>query len=177
MSRRMSPEGTSRKPGKSEARDKKIFDLWLSCHTQEEIAEEVGCDQATTSRICDEFMQKVLENQMHKAAADHATDFDPPLYNIWKFKEKSIGSKHPGNTEATILDNLLYLYTKPFDVVIDPFAGGGSTVPSCHLRHNLFHGDHSPTRPARGRGFFFHASAFEVPLRIDQLLQGFLRFG
>ena len=27
-----------------------------------------------------------------------------------------------------LLDNLLYLYTKPFDIVVDPFAGGGSTI-------------------------------------------------
>jgi hypothetical protein len=26
------------------------------------------------------------------AAAEHATDFDPPIYNIWKQKEKTSGS-------------------------------------------------------------------------------------
>jgi hypothetical protein len=60
----------------------------------------------------------------HKAAASHATDFDVPIYNVWKQQTKSEGSKHFGNSEAKWLDNLLYLYTKPFDVVVDPFAGG-----------------------------------------------------
>jgi hypothetical protein len=31
-----------------------------------------------------------------KAAANHATDFDPPLYNVWKQQEKSAGLPHPG---------------------------------------------------------------------------------
>ena len=32
------------------------------------------------------------------------------------------------------LDNLLYRYTKPFDVVVDPVAGGGSTIEICKKR-------------------------------------------
>lgn len=32
------------------------------------------------------------------------------------------------------VDNLLYLYTKPFDVVVDPFGGGGSTLDICRQR-------------------------------------------
>jgi DNA modification methylase len=55
--------------------------------------------------------------------AEHLTDFDPPIYNIWKQQDKTIGSSHFGNSEVRWLDNLLYLYTKPFDIVIDPFAG------------------------------------------------------
>ena len=45
---------------------------------------------------------------------------------------KSNDFGHFGNTESTWLDNLLYLYTEPFDVVIDPFAGGG---PVRQIRH------------------------------------------
>jgi len=29
-----------------------------------------------------------------------------------------------GNSEVRWLDNLLYLYTKPFDIVVDTFASG-----------------------------------------------------
>ena len=34
---------------------------------------------------------------------------------------------------------MLYLYTKPFDMVLDPFAGGGSTIDICkrRFRRNL----------------------------------------
>ena len=64
-------------------------------------------------------------------AANHQTDFDAPLYNVWKQQEKTPGSGHYGNSEVRWLDNLLYLYTQPFDIVIDPFAGGGSTIEVC----------------------------------------------
>jgi DNA modification methylase len=37
-------------------------------------------------------------------------------------------------TLTEILDNLLYYYTKPFDVVFDPFAGGGMTIDVCKKR-------------------------------------------
>jgi hypothetical protein len=39
----------------------------------------------------DNYVKLVSENQIHKAAATHATDFDPPLYNIWKPQEKTPG--------------------------------------------------------------------------------------
>jgi hypothetical protein len=60
--------------------------------------------------------------------------YTPPVYNVWKQKEKSNQVNHFGNSEITWLDNLLYLYTKPFDIVIDPFAGGGSTIDLCKTR-------------------------------------------
>jgi hypothetical protein len=56
-----------------------------------------------------------------KAAAEHATDFEAPLYNVWKQQSKSAGAEHFGSSEPRWLDNLLYLYTQPFDVVVDPF--------------------------------------------------------
>ena len=71
---------------------------------------------------------------LNREAAEHASDFDAPIYNIWKQQTKSEGSSHFGNSETRWVDNLLYLYTSPFDVVIDPFAGGGSTLDVCRQR-------------------------------------------
>ena len=36
------------------------------------------------------------------------------------------------------MDNLLYLYTEPFDIVVDPFAGGGSTIDVCKKRFRRY---------------------------------------
>ncbi len=60
--------------------------------------------------------------------------YQPPIYNIWKKQEKTNSVSHFGNSEVTWLDNLLYLYTKPFDIIVDPFAGGGSTIDLCKMR-------------------------------------------
>jgi len=118
-----------------EARNKRIFDLWLACYTQEEIAERENVDQHTVRDILGKMAD--LPESL-KPAASHLTDFDVPIYNVWKFKEKSKGSKHYGNSEPTIVDNLLYLYTNPFDVVVDPFGGGGSTIDICKRRFRRY---------------------------------------
>jgi transcriptional regulator with XRE-family HTH domain len=64
-----------------------IFDLWLSCHTQEEIAEREGVTKETVSNICQEMADL---QKYDKALAEHATDFETPIYNIWKQQEKQI---------------------------------------------------------------------------------------
>ena len=118
-----------------EARDKRIFDLWLACWTQDEIAAAVGVTKETVSTIC----QKTAElPKSDKSSAEHATDFDVPIYNIWKQQTKSEGSGHFGNSETRWVDNLLYLYTEPFDIIVDPFAGGGSTIDVCKKRFRRY---------------------------------------
>jgi hypothetical protein len=59
--------------------DQKIFDLWLDCYTQEEMATVVECDQKTVGNLVDGFRNSVLENQTPKAIAEQATDFALPL--------------------------------------------------------------------------------------------------
>lgn len=118
-----------------ERRDKKILNMWLTCHTHEEIADIVGLSRSQVSGILTELARLPKPAE---AAANHLVDYEVPLYNVWKFKEKSGGSGLLGNTELEILDNLLYLYTKPFDVVINPFAGGGSTIDVCRKRFRRY---------------------------------------
>lgn len=121
-----------------EARDRRIFELWLACWTQDEIASEVGATRDEVRGSLGEIGDIAKIPKSDRAAAEHATDFEPPLYNIWKQQEKSKGSNHFGNSEVRWLDNLLYLYTSPFDVVIDPFAGGGSTIDLCRKRFRRY---------------------------------------
>ena len=128
-----------------EARDKRIFDLWLACYPTDEIAEVTGASKADVSGVCSKMAGLPNLNKVDQSAAEHATDFTPPIYNIWKQQEKTNGSSHFGNSEVRWVDNLLYLYTKPFDIVLDPFAGGGSTIEVCkkRFRRKMF-SDHKP---------------------------------
>jgi DNA modification methylase len=75
---------------------------------------------------------KIVEE--NTSNADHSADFAVPIYNVWKQQNKSEASEHFGNSEVAWVDRLLYLYTQPFDIVIDPFAGGGSTLDICKKR-------------------------------------------
>ena len=76
------------------AREKKVFDMWMACHSMQEIAEAVGVHKDTVSEVCRKFPK--LENS-DKAVADHGINFDPPIYNVWKQQEKTPGPKHFGN--------------------------------------------------------------------------------
>lgn len=118
-----------------ESRGKKIFNMWLTCHTQEEIADAIGISRSQVGGILTELAKLPKSAE---ATASHLVDFEVPLYNVWKFMEKPGGSSHFGYTESTILDNLLHFYTKPFDVVVDPFAGGGSTIDVCKKRFRRY---------------------------------------
>ena len=77
-----------------EARDKRIFDLWLGCYTQEEIAKGEGVDKATISRFIDESCILAKMPERNKPAVEHLTDFEPPIYNVWKQQKKKKGSKN-----------------------------------------------------------------------------------
>jgi hypothetical protein len=64
------------------ARDRRIFDLWLACWTNEEIGEACGCDEKTVRSVIGETAGLPNLRQPDRAAAEHAVDFDPPLYNM-----------------------------------------------------------------------------------------------
>lgn len=128
-----------------EARKQRIFDLWLAGWTQQEIADAVGLTKQAVDLVCQEVADLPKLDKHQQSAADHATDFEIPIYNVWKQQTKSEGSSHFGNSEVRWLDNLLYLYTQPFDVVVDPFAGGGSTIDVCKKRlRRYFVSDRKP---------------------------------
>lgn len=57
-------------------KDKRIFDLWLACYTQEEIAEREGLTREGVRDILAELgdFGKLAENA--KALANHAVDFE-----------------------------------------------------------------------------------------------------
>lgn len=120
---------------KKEERDRKIREMWMACYTQEEIAETTNTPRQT---IADHI--KVLPDldKCPKSAKLKATyedpDWQPPLYNIWTFHKNNNKTKHFGNTAVEIVDRLLYMFTKPFEIVVDPFGGGGSTIDICKER-------------------------------------------
>jgi DNA-directed RNA polymerase specialized sigma24 family protein len=128
----------SRKKKDMKAEQKQdAFDLWLACWTYDEIGKKLGIGESTVIDWMND--EKSSENaKWHKLRIfpNHNLDpnWTPPIYNIWKQQNKSNEVSHPGNSETMILDNLLYMYTQPFDIVVDPFAGGGSTVDVCKKR-------------------------------------------
>lgn len=115
-------------------RDEKILAMWLACHTQQEIAEAVGVTSETVSSFLQKNQNLEAFPKSEKSAILHEDGFEAQIYSIWNFGKATNEVRHFGNIPPEIIDNLLYYYTKPFDVVFDPFAGGGSTVDICRKR-------------------------------------------
>jgi hypothetical protein len=85
VSERTVREWTSRTDKDSKAaRDRRIFDMWLACYTQEEIGEAVGCSQDTVALVLRGMASLPEFVKSDQASASHAVDFDIPLYNVWK---------------------------------------------------------------------------------------------
>jgi DNA modification methylase len=127
-----------------EERETKMYDMYMACHTQEAIAEAVGVSQPMVS----EFLRKISESFRGKDS-DIFRNFEPKIYNVWSFPEATNQVRHFGNIPPEIIDNLLYYYTKPFDVVFDPFGGGGSTIDKCLERKRRYYVSDLNPIPAR----------------------------
>jgi hypothetical protein len=82
-----------------ERRNQRIFDLWMACYTQEEIAEREGLSRDSITDIVGEFSDLKKLPKFDVALAEHAVDLEPPLYNIWKQQIKTEGPSHFGNTD------------------------------------------------------------------------------
>jgi len=109
-----------------EAKQKKAREMWLACATQEEVAEAVGVPRQTI----DDWVKDFADTCLEKVSA-FPPGFDPPIYNVWKQQAKTNAVSHFGNSETRWVENLLYLYTDPAGIVVDPFGGGGSTIDAC----------------------------------------------
>ncbi len=70
----------------------------MACYTFDEIAQTLDCSATAAKEVISSETAELPKAT--KSVADHLTDFETPLYNVWKFKEKSVGSKHFGNPLA-----------------------------------------------------------------------------
>lgn len=99
-------------------------DLWLECWSLRDIAKEI---------LGDEEKFKTVDNWVCKKRNESA-NYTPPKsqqhFDVWSFgkADTSAGSNIFGRMPAQIVENLLSLYTEPGAIIIDPFAGSGTTI-------------------------------------------------
>ncbi|MCO8122931.1 helix-turn-helix domain-containing protein [Stieleria sp. TO1_6] len=82
-----------------EHRKRRIFDMWLAGNTQQEIADAVGVPRKSIDDVTRSFGENGSIANLAKTdqnAANHETDFETPIYNIWKQQTKSEGSTPAG---------------------------------------------------------------------------------
>ena len=83
------------------ARKERIFSMWLAGYTQQEIADDVGMSKPEVNGVCSETADLPNLNKHDQNAANHETDFDPPIYNVWKQQSKTAGASHFGNSATS----------------------------------------------------------------------------
>ena len=60
------------------------------------------------------------------------TGFRPTPYDVWSFKhDRAFGIPHPGTIPPAIVAHTLHYYSAPDALVVDPMAGGGTTIDVC----------------------------------------------
>jgi hypothetical protein len=64
----------------------------MRCYSSKEIADAEGLAEQTVREISLEFSDLKKAAKSDIANAEHATGFDPPIYNVWKQQEKSKGA-------------------------------------------------------------------------------------
>ena len=58
--------------------------------------------------------------------------FRPTPYDVWSFKhDRAFGVPHPGSIPPGIVAHTLHYFTEPDALVVDPMAGGGTTLDVC----------------------------------------------
>lgn len=106
-----------------EAQQDKVWDLWLDCLDVREIGEQLGMPKSTV----DDAVSEKRKSSDFGQAPESRQHFD-----IWQFattdRESGGQQSYFGAVPPQVLENLLWFYTEPGQVVVDLFAGSGTTV-------------------------------------------------
>ena len=80
-----------------ERKKETAFNLWLACHTQEEIADSVDSPQQTIADWMKDFTETSISEESVKW-----TDFEVPIYNVWKQQTRRLWIRplKPSNRSA-----------------------------------------------------------------------------
>jgi hypothetical protein len=95
------------------------WDMWLNCYSQTQISKEVGVDDTTVKNWIGKF-QNEFQNSPPPDSRQH--------FDIWQFTKANGDSTYFGQMPPQVAENLLWFYTEPGQTIVDPFAGGGTTI-------------------------------------------------
>jgi DNA modification methylase len=105
------------KRDEKEEKKGKAWDLWLDCCSERDIADRIG---AAPNTIGTWIAQK--SNGLENCAPASRQHFD-----VWSFPDGDDGS-YFGHMPPQVVENLLWGFTEPGEIVFDPFAGSGTTI-------------------------------------------------
>jgi hypothetical protein len=112
---------------------KKLKKVFEAAKTNENAKEKLG--RIDRGELSIHAAHKSLR-ELFKGDSDESTDAGEEIpdfiryYNSWQFAENDprFGIPHPGRIPGQISANIIYYYSAPGDLVVDPMCGGGSTL-------------------------------------------------
>ena len=109
-----------------------IIKLYLQCLTYEEISEKISVSIGKISNIFTKCKNEFSENPIIPESLQ--------LFNVWYFpkRAKQYGLDFEGAIPGQIVENVLYYYTDPFDIIVDPMAGSGTTIDVCKAMYRRY---------------------------------------
>ena len=126
-----------------EDRDREILRLSLNgINTYRTIGKIVGCDHKTVSSV----IEKMGKNGR---ISEIPQDFEHQLFDYWQYDNADNVINDTGKIPQDIIEQLLYYYTKPLDLVYDPFAGTGTTIDACKKWQRRFYASDINVLPER----------------------------
>ena len=143
------------------AREAQIWWLVLLGWTLREIAEHCGISKSEVDRVASRFAELNLNEKVERGQSPEqiAESENVPLrlvqaallsnqddaermnalrigiqpYDVWNFAgcDPRFGGEYPGRIPGQLVMHLLYFFSQPNDLVIDPMAGSGTTLDAC----------------------------------------------
>lgn len=106
-----------------QAQQDKAWDLWLDCWSQRDIAEHIGVSVGTVNEWCSETANSRNLNEPPESRQH---------FDVWQFPttDRDAGGQQSyfGAVPPQVVENLLWFFTEPGDIVVDLFAGSGTTI-------------------------------------------------
>lgn len=105
-----------------EAQQAKAWDLWLDCLSTRQIGDALGLNHDTVAT----WLSEKREDAEFRQAPASRQHFD-----IWSFThaDKDSGQQsYFGAVPPQVLENLLWLWTEPGQIIVDLFTGSGTTI-------------------------------------------------
>lgn len=134
-----------------------IYIRSLKGETHDQIAADYKVARTTITTIISKERSRLAASTQNNNKKDEDPEltlfeeinYSPIPWDVWNFKkDKQYGLDHDGSIPAGIIFNLLYFYTNPSDLIIDPMAGGGVVGDVClatNRKCKMY--DIAPTRP------------------------------
>lgn len=143
---------------REERRDKSLrcYLDYLSYSTMADVGDKLDVSKKTVDNdLCKKSKSGEITQQFDFIKVD----------NVWRFQhpDSEFGAEgYPGRIPGQIVGNFLYHYTDEFDLVVDPMAGGGTTVDVCkrfNRRYAAF-----DINPLEDKGIRHHDVTDDMPI-------------